>query len=506
PAETTDHAMERLEQGGFLRTDSADGEWHFRHPLTQEVAYRAQLRDGRSAIHARLAALIEARVAPEGVDERSLLLAHHWQHADRPLKALHWQIQAAVYEGTVRAASDAMARYRQAAEQADAIAPGPERDRLAAIARAGIVRTASLLRIPPEESAKAYEEGLALARQHDDQLVLAELLIAGASLELQQGDADVAVAQARQALEIAFRMQRADLVARFRIPILLTFFAAGRLEDAISVLNEPDKPPWYEGAIHEGNFLSRAFRALILIHQGALAEAQRELRQAIAIEGETGRTVSWMHGTLVEIARITEQPAMAMREARSAVERAERFGSPFFLAFAYRALGVALGLHGQWQEAAETLQAHRDKVASGEAAHQFEALYLADLAQAYLHLGRLDDARITVEQALSSAQQAHTRTWECHVRRVFAEILLARDDPDGARQHLDALDGLVERTGATLFVPLSQCLRAHLPELETSQRQALLRSAMDRFQAFGADGRARALQDRLQAAEAPLAS
>ncbi|MCI5104131.1 MAG: AAA family ATPase [Algiphilus sp.] len=506
PAEAIDRAMERLEHGGFMHVGGADGEWHFRHPLTQEVAYRAQLREGRSAIHARLARLIEAKVAPEGVDERSLLLAHHWQHADKPLKALHWQIQAAVYEGAVRASSDAMARYRRAAEQADAIAAGAERDRLAAIARAGIVRTASLLRIPPEESAKAYEEGLALARQHDDQPVLAELLIAGASLELQQGDADVAVAQARQALEIAFRMQRADLVARFRIPILLAFFAAGQLEEAVSVLNAPGRPPWYEGPIHEGNFLSRAFRALILIHQGALGEAQRELRQAIAVEGETGRTVSWMHGTLVEIARVTEQPAMAMREARSAVERAERFSSPFFLAFAYRALGVALGLQGKWQEAVQTLEAHRDKVASGEAAHQFEALHLADLAQAYLHLGRQDDALATAEQALRSAQQAHARTWECHVRRVYAEILLARDDPDGARQHLDALDALVERTGATLFVPLSQCLRAHLPELQTSQRQALLRSAMAQFQAFGADDRARALRGRLPAAEAPLAS
>lgn len=506
PEEAIDRAMDRLEQGGFLRAGDADDEWHFRHPLTQEVAYRAQLREKRSAIHARLASLIEAKVAPEGMDERSLLLAHHWHCADVPLKALHWQIQAAVYEGAVRAASDAMARYRKAAQQADAMAPEAERDRLAAIARAGIVRTASMLRIPRSESAKAYEEGLTLARRHDDQPVLAELLIAGASLELQQGDADVAVAQARQALEIAFRMQRADLVARFRIPILLAFFAAGRLEEAVSVLNEPGKPPWYEGPIHEANFLSRAFRALILINQGALDEAQRELRQAIAVEGETGRTVSWMHGTLVEVARVTDQPAMAMREARIAVERAERFGSPFFLAFAYRALGVALGLQGQWQEAARTLEAHRDKVAMGEAAHQFEALHLADLAQAYLQLERMEDARVTAEQALSSAQQTHTRTWECRVRWIYAKILLAVDDHAGAKRQLDALDTLVETTGARLFVPMSQCLRAQLPDMDAAQRHALLRSAVAQFRAFGAEDHAQLLQRALEDTTSPLVS
>lgn len=496
PADRVDQAIDRLVGSGFMRHGEGRDELHFRHPLTQEVAYRSQLSDRRAAIHARLAHSMEAAVASQGVDERSLLLAHHWHCAGNALKALHWQIQAAVYEGSVRASSDAMTRYRQAVDQADAIEEGPERDRLAAIARAGIVRTASLLRIPREESRKAYEEGLALARKHDDQIVLAELLIAGASLELQQGDADTAVAEARQALDIAFAMQRPDLVARFRIPILLAFFAAGHLDEAVSVLNEPGKAPWYEGPINEHNFLSRAFRALILTNQGALTEAQRDLRQAITIEGAAGRTVSWMHGTLVEIARITGQADMAMREARSAVERAERFGSPFFLAFAYRTLGVAQGMQGHWQEAARTLESHRDKVAVGEAAHQFEALHLADLAEAYFHLDRLDQALAIAEEGLRSAQRAHTRTWECRVRWMLARIHQARGESDQARRHLDALDALISSTGATLFLPLSDCVRADLADTDPDHRAQLLENAAQYFVDFGAERRAEALRQR----------
>lgn len=497
PQASVDQAIDRLVDTGFMRRGEGRDELHFRHPLTQEVAYRSQLSERRADIHARLARNMEASTAAEGPDERSLLLAHHWECAGDAVRALHWQIQAAIYEGAVRASSDAMARYRRAVQQADAIEAGPERDRLAAIARAGIVRTASLLRIPREESQNAYQEGLALARKHDDHLVLAELLIAGASIELQQGDADVAVDQARQALDIAFDSQRPDLVARFRIPILLAYFAAGRLDEAVSVLNEPGKKPWYEGPIHRGNFLSRAFRALILTNQGEIAEAQRDLRQAIAVEGEAGHTVSWMHGTLVEIARITEQPDMAMREARSAVERAERFGSPFFLAFAYRTLGVAQGMQGHWQAAAETLEAHRDKVALGEAAHQFEALHLADLAQAYFQLERLDAALATAEEGLQSAHRAHTRTWECRVRWILARIQLARGDEASARQHLDALDALIETTGATLFVPLSLCVRAELSDTDPRQREALLSTAIERLRSFGAERRAEALRQRL---------
>ena len=51
-------------------------EYAFHHPLIRAVAYEAQLRSDRSALHRRVAATIQAR-DPESLDENAALIAEH---------------------------------------------------------------------------------------------------------------------------------------------------------------------------------------------------------------------------------------------------------------------------------------------------------------------------------------------------------------------------------------------------------------------------------------------
>ena len=59
-----------------------EAEYAFKHPLTQEVAYRSQLAERRKAVHAAVARAIEGFYA-DRLDEHAALLAQHWEGAGR---------------------------------------------------------------------------------------------------------------------------------------------------------------------------------------------------------------------------------------------------------------------------------------------------------------------------------------------------------------------------------------------------------------------------------------
>src|SRR3989454_967990 len=61
-------------------------EYAFKHPLTQEVAYRSQLAERRARLHDRLAHAIAETYAGK-LDERAALLAHHFEAAGESLEA-----------------------------------------------------------------------------------------------------------------------------------------------------------------------------------------------------------------------------------------------------------------------------------------------------------------------------------------------------------------------------------------------------------------------------------
>ena len=75
-----------------------EAEYAFRHPLTQEMAYRSQLGERRARVHAAVARVIAELYAGK-LDERAALLAHHWEAAGDALEAARWSRRAAEWVG-----------------------------------------------------------------------------------------------------------------------------------------------------------------------------------------------------------------------------------------------------------------------------------------------------------------------------------------------------------------------------------------------------------------------
>src|SRR5262249_33803606 len=73
-------------------------EYSFKHPLTQEVAYRSQLGERRAATHAAVAQALETVHAGK-LDELAGLLAYQWECAGEKWTAAQWHARAADWIG-----------------------------------------------------------------------------------------------------------------------------------------------------------------------------------------------------------------------------------------------------------------------------------------------------------------------------------------------------------------------------------------------------------------------
>src|SRR5262245_63451037 len=72
-------------------------EYSFKHPLTQEVAQRSQLRERRVRVHAAVAHALEE--AGGNLDERAAEIAQHWGEAGAAGNAARWHRRAAAWAG-----------------------------------------------------------------------------------------------------------------------------------------------------------------------------------------------------------------------------------------------------------------------------------------------------------------------------------------------------------------------------------------------------------------------
>lgn len=94
PSDEVDASLARLEHWEFIHGE-AEGEYGFRHPLTQEVAYGSQLLERRIGLHAAVARALE-EVLADRLGESAALIAHHWEHAGRRAEAARWRRLAAL--------------------------------------------------------------------------------------------------------------------------------------------------------------------------------------------------------------------------------------------------------------------------------------------------------------------------------------------------------------------------------------------------------------------------
>lgn len=462
PPEVIRQGLDALAREGFIveRPDESMrlGDWGFAHPLVQEVAYDAQLESQRRSLHARFAQRLEAEHPLQAVpDETALRIAHHYSCADDDLRAGLWHIQAARWSATVD--SQAAVRYLQAALlRLDRVAEQPLVQAARVRARAALIRMGQFVEIEAARVDAWFEQARQLAEEMQDDEGLAELSMSYASELMHRGKAVAAARLYANSLELARQIGAAGLVDRFRLVYLLGFATAGQLREGLARIDAAGGSAWHERPIDADNFISRGLRGVLLSVLGELDEGGRDMRAALVVAQRQDQAASWMHANLVDEAWYSGEIRDALLHGRAALEHSERFGSAFFRAVSLRALGLAYCLLDRHAEAVPLLQAARPLVSRGGLAHQFEANFLAVLAEAHRGCGQHEEGLRVAQAAVFSAAASGSRLWE--VRAWIALLQQPLLDIAQAQAGLLRLQLLIDEIGAEGLRPWLHLARA----------------------------------------------
>jgi tetratricopeptide (TPR) repeat protein len=478
-----------------------DVSYTYKHALTQEVAYNSQLGDQRARIHGAVARAIEA-LHPDGLEERAALLAHHWEGARDALTAARWHERAADWVAA-RDRNELVQHWRRVREL---LAGVPEtQESLALRVRACRHLLDSISLGSSEDFSALFDEGMALAERLEDPAPRVRLLNVYANSLIFAGRQEEAERRFRESMQLADASGDAFLRFLARVPLTRAFIIAGRPADAIAAsdvaqrlgrdLPELESEP---GLSPYGLLLVQRGRALTYV--GRPADGARAMDQAVDL-ARTRREYELM--AFAQLCRTLPCHILGEREAeldhaRRALEAADASANSFLRALSTSALGQAHVTGERWQAALETLTDLAESIRSGRAAPLVESDTLAIFAEAQLGAGDAAAARASADAAVELARKYRRPISEIRGHLARARALAAADGLESARAALEAATALVEQTGAVVFVPFLDLVRADVATRagdDAVQRRALA-DAERGFAAIGAAARAAAVAEQ----------
>jgi adenylate cyclase len=480
-------------------------EYAFKHPLTQEVAYGSQLGERRARVHAAVARAV-AELEADKLDERSALLAHHWEQAGEALEAARCHARAA---GWVRRSDKEATRshWLQVRRLLAPLEDSPEKLGLDLMACARLMDLSWALGAPADEVEALFAEGKALAERIPDLRPRSLLQMGYASyVGLSGGDITRWVLESREAVQLA--EASGDPVHRLaaRLALANALSWAGNLAESLELMDQcvaerPEDPlagreiagfsPWIAAVM---------FRNWPLGLLGRLDEVDEALRQAIALARERGELaiLSWGLGLRAAHGEWSGETATALASARQGLEIAERAGVAFFITVVLSWLGDALRLEQSYPEALEVYQRTLDLIRSKRVALQWKPVLFSAQALVDSALGGHEKAVARARSALEESLSGGNRIGEGVARLTLTRVLLATGDPalhDEVETTVELAEALCEQTGMRVYLPPLLEVRAALAERRSNPQEARqrLREAHRLYDEMGATGHAKRL-------------
>jgi class 3 adenylate cyclase/tetratricopeptide (TPR) repeat protein len=481
PAPDLAASLERLATAELLGPAGPPGECAFRHPLTQEVAYRTQLLDRRRRTHggvARALLTIHGPAAPT----HAALLAHHFEEAGEHLEAARWHEHA----GRRVARSDPADGARHCRRVTQLLAALPESREtlvLELTSRIALLEIGRIAGIEERESQGVFEEARAVAERLGDPRGHAFLLTSYGRLCGLAGDVAQYLACAERAAELAEGSDDAALAFEIHAVLAHAQLAVGRLEPARAIaeraLAELARLAGLRAAVGRSTApaFCRIWWALASAYLGNAAEAQAGLEALLAEEKDGGlEALCGTHGFLCEVLRLRGDLAGALAHGRRAAELAEERGSPFSRVEAAAFLGAAELTAGDVATATSTLETALALARARRAALWYEPRILATLADAKRAAGDRSGARALLAEARESVERGQGwRLSACDVELARVRLLASEPVPDrtAIESALESVEALATQLGADSYRRMAELERARLAETVTSRDHVL---------------------------------
>ena len=423
--ETLRGGLARLQEAEFLYETQLfpDVEHTFKHALTHEVTYLSLLQDRRHQLHAQIVAAIE-RLYAERLSEHVERLAHHALRGQLWEKAVRYGRQAGTRALDRSAAQEALAHFQQARatlrelpesrerteqlidlcfEQRNALLPLGEFARLGELVNEG--------RALAERLGDQRRLGWALAYQSHQQSVLGEL-----AHSIVAGQDACAIAETVGALGLR-------IVANHYLGQALCWSGdpcgAACAERAVINLLGGAPPGERFGLPTLPAVIARWILAAVQAELGEFAQAIAAAETGLCIAQSAGHPYSEVWARIgLGYARLRQGD---FRAATRALERglALTREMEFHLAlpFVAASLGSAYLWSGRAADAVLLLEEAAEAIMLG---HRPWLIPL--LAEAYLALGRIAEAREQAEQAVALARTHPQRAWEAWGLKLHGDV------------------------------------------------------------------------------------
>jgi adenylate cyclase len=505
-----DEAIAALVAAEFLYEASVwpRTEYSFKHPLTQEVAQRSQLRTRQIRVHAAVAQALEDALGNS--DERAAEIAQHWAEAEERGRAAVWHKRAAEW-ADFSDMREAVRNWRRVRELALGVTDAAERTALSLLACQRIFTHSWRLGGSEEEIASVFAEGRALAEQIGDRSAVAILTgFYGMMRGMVAGSASDQIRYGEEAAAIAADSQDANLRAAMNILAGLGHYFTG---DGLKTL------AWSDRVISEtesDNTVGKAimgfsprlgtlhWRTKALLCLGRLAEARRQCEEGIhAAEGDGEiEIVGWLKWVSVMLVHAKGGREPALEAGRRALEIAEQLDDELSRVDGYCGVGTAYLIEGQFAEARDTLRMLAAFVLDRRMFVQQLPWYLAVLAEAHLALGEHADAAAAAREGAERGRAGGCHYYEASARIALAQVLLVADGASARAEieaALDRAEDLVTAIEGRSLSPRILELRGHLAAAlgDAPGSERALRAALDLYREIGAAGHAERLEQEI---------
>jgi class 3 adenylate cyclase/tetratricopeptide (TPR) repeat protein len=436
PEAALHQGLARLQAAEFLYETRLfpEGEYTFKHALTQQVAYETLLQERRRTLHARIVEALEA-LAGERVAEQVERLTHHALRGEVWGKALTYSRQAGEKAMARSAYREAVGYFEQALSAFPHL-PETHDTREQAIDLRLALRSALS---PSGDSGRilaCLREAEALAVALNDPRRLGEVLLYLSNYFYRRSTAyDQAIASARRALGLATADGDVVLQALANRYLGFAYEAQGDYRRAIDCLRQTVAS--LDGVRRRERFgrvilpavLSRAWLAACHAELGAFLEGRVFADEGLQIAEAVAHPASLMTACrgVGLLALRQGDLSRAVPQLERAVSLCQEADLPLYFPWVAGALGAAYSLAGRGTDAVPLLTRALEQTTTLETPI-FQTLCRLSLGEAQLLVGHLAKAHALAERMLAQARERQERGHEAYALRLLADIA-ARHEP-----------------------------------------------------------------------------
>jgi tetratricopeptide (TPR) repeat protein len=422
----------------------------FKHALTHDVAYSSLLVQRRRELHRVIALAIEELYA-ERLTEQYEVLAHHFSKAEDWARALDYLFKAADKAMRSFANREALALYDQALEVAGQLGDAVDAQALMTIREA---KSNAYLALSDFLSSRAEGEHLlALARRAGDRVKEGVALAGMGFSSLWAHDFDRALAESREAIEVAEPLGAEPVIAASRFTTGFVFAVTERLAAARTEFAEALRIG-HAARAHVPEALSLGFIALQTSWEGRYAEGAQRVAEGVRISREHNLLIPllwtvWISG-VVAIGKGEYDEAVKNLEEHLVL--CEKVGDEVM---SHRVLNTLGWLWAEFGDVERALDVNRRGAEGARKRGDPETVANAEinLADVLVAQGQVVEAREIVDEVYRLVRDPATSDWMRwrYSTRLFAtmgDVSLARGDHAKAREWADQCLEIATRTNA----------------------------------------------------------